>query len=124
MSKAAFSPHPRAGCNCLSTSLKVREAPSLRTLVRVATANMHKMFGVRTDYYVRLNLIECEGRPGGPWSYSHYLDFGTGSRPSYWCEAAIRNMFAPASHSLAVVWWRAGDSNPGPCGYEPLALTY
>ena len=99
-------------------------APSHRTLVRVATANMHKRFGVRTDYYVRLNLIECEGRPSGPRSYSHYLDFGTGSRPSYRCEAAMRDMFASASHSLAVIWWRAGDSNPGPCGYEPLALTY
>ena len=55
--------------------------PSLRTLVRIATAYMHKMFGACTDYYVHLNLIECEGRPGGPGSYSHYLDFGTGSRP-------------------------------------------
>ena len=61
------------------------------------------MFGARTDYYVRLNLIECEGRPGGPGSYSHYLDFGTGSRPSYWCEAAMQNMIALASHGSSTV---------------------
>ena len=69
--------------------------------MRVATANMHKMFGVCTDYYVHLNLIECEGRPSGPGSYSHYLDFWAGSRPSYWYEAAMRNTLASASHRLS-----------------------
>ena len=76
-----FSPHSRADCNQQVDGLHWKRYPSLRTLVRIATAYMHKMFGACTDYYVHLNLIECEGRPGDPGSYSHYLDFGTGSRP-------------------------------------------
>ena len=81
-----------------------RGVPSLRTLVRVATANMHKMFGARTDYYVRLNLIECEGRPSGPGSSIPTIStLGREVAPKYWREAVIQNMFASASHSLAVV---------------------
>ena len=88
----AFTPRSRAGCSLCDCAPDKARGPSLRTLMRVATADMHKMFGARTDYYVRLNLIECEGRPGGPGSYSHYLDFGTGSRPqlrkSVFCVSA------------------------------------
>ena len=94
-----FIPHSRARCNePRSSANTVDTGPSPRTLVRVATAYMHKMFGTCTDYYVHLNLVECERRPSGLGSYSHSLDFGAGSRPSYWCEAAIRNMFASALH--------------------------
>ena len=39
-------------------------------------------------YYVHLNLIERRGCPGGPGSYSHYLDLGAGSRPIYSAKPA------------------------------------
>ena len=76
-------------CGLQPSPVSATRRPSLRTLVRVAAAYMHKMFGACTDYYVHLNLIECEGRPSGPGSYSHYLDFGTGSRPLTKCRNTV-----------------------------------
>ena len=84
--------------------------PSLRTLVRVATAYMHKMFGACTDLtmcaltlssvkdaYLVVQGLVVQGL------IPTISTLGREVAPYYWCEAAMQNMIALASHGSSAV---------------------
>ena len=61
--------------------------------------------------------------------------YGRGSKfrthgTRFWRPLLYQLSYTPVScsgldllHRLLIKWWAFGDSNPGPTGYEPVALT-
>ena len=108
-------PHPYQGC-ALPTELQQRVAttkglePSTSGVTgrRSNQLNYRAIFGSTLEHYITYNL-RCKDFYGRG---RRIRTLGT----RFWRPLLYQLSYTP-------VWWAFGDSNPGPTGYEPAALT-